>query len=70
MDLVCFVHLDPTHQCNTISLELERLGFSCWYDQTADKIDKQAMAQGVASAECFLLFLSSNSDGSGTMGKE
>jgi hypothetical protein len=56
-------------QCNTIVLELEKLGFPCWYDQTASQIDKQAMAKGVHSSECFLLFLSSNSDGTGTLGR-
>ena len=43
---------------------------ACRYDQTASKIDKQSMAEGVAESEYFLLFLSSNLDGAGTLGRE
>ena len=40
-----------------------------WYDQTADKIDKKAMSQGVKDSEHLIVFLSSNQDGTGTLGR-
>jgi hypothetical protein len=56
-------------QCHNMCFELEKLGFPCWYDQTADKIDKRAMAHGVAQAEFMILFLSSGEDGCGVLGR-
>jgi hypothetical protein len=56
-------------QCHNMCFEFERLGFPCWYDQTAEKIDKRAMAQGVAQSECMILFLSSGEHGCGVLGR-
>eukprot|EP00935_MAST-01C_sp_MAST-1C-sp1_P002801 g2801.t1 len=45
-------------QANTLYLEFERLGFSCWYDNRASDLTKDGMRQGIIDSEAFILFLS------------
>jgi hypothetical protein len=45
-------------QTNAIYLELERIGFSCWYDNRASDLTKEGMRQGIVNTAAFLLFLS------------
>eukprot|EP00935_MAST-01C_sp_MAST-1C-sp1_P001606 g1606.t1 len=46
-------------QANAIYLELERLGFTVWYDNRADDLTKEGMLKGIEQAAAFILFLSS-----------
>jgi hypothetical protein len=45
-------------QTNAIYLELQKLGFSCWYDNRATDLTKEGMRKGIVHAAAFLLFLS------------
>eukprot|EP00935_MAST-01C_sp_MAST-1C-sp1_P000028 g28.t1 len=41
-----------------IYLELERMGFSVWYDNRADDLTKEGMRRGIINSGAFILFLS------------
>jgi hypothetical protein len=45
-------------QVNAIYLELQKLGFICWYDNRATDLTKEGMSKGIVHAAAFLLFLS------------
>jgi hypothetical protein len=45
-------------QTNAIYLELQKLGFSCWYDNRATDLTQEGMRKGIVHAAAFLLFLS------------
>jgi hypothetical protein len=45
-------------QTNAIYLELQKLGFTCWYDNRATDLTQEGMRKGIAHAAAFLLFLS------------
>jgi hypothetical protein len=45
-------------QTNAICLELQKLGFTCWYDNRATDLTKEGMRKGIVHAAAFLLFLS------------
>eukprot|EP00935_MAST-01C_sp_MAST-1C-sp1_P001632 g1632.t1 len=45
-------------QANAIYLELERMGFTVWYDNRADDLTKEGMLKGIERAAAFILFLS------------
>jgi hypothetical protein len=45
-------------QVNAIYLELQKLGFSCWYDNRATDLTQEGMRKGIVHAAAFLLFLS------------
>ena len=43
---------------SAIYLELERMGFSVWYDNRADDLTKEGMLKGIEQAAVLILFLS------------
>jgi hypothetical protein len=45
-------------QTNAIYLELQKLGFICWYDNRATDLTQEGMRKGIGHAAAFLLFLS------------
>ena len=45
-------------QVDAIYLELQKLGFSCWYDNRDTDLSQEGMPKGVVHASAFLLFLS------------
>ena len=45
-------------QTNALYLELERLGYHCWYDNRAADVTKKGMLEGIEQAAAFILFLS------------
>ena len=45
-------------QVDALQQELERRGFSCWYDNKMQNLTKEAMAEGVRESSFVILFLS------------
>eukprot|EP00935_MAST-01C_sp_MAST-1C-sp1_P002035 g2035.t1 len=45
-------------QANSLYLELERMGYVCWYDNRAEDLTKEGMRQGIIDSGAFIVFLS------------
>ena len=45
-------------QVDSLCQELEKRGFSCWYDQRMENLTKDGMEQGVRASAAVILFLS------------
>ena len=46
------------HKVDSLSQELDKRGFRCWYDNRMESLTREAMAEGVQDSCFVILFLS------------